>query len=69
MAINQCVKSGVCGISLVQEIANARNGRGTKGKVVFESSTELAYLQAEVLLNGELDKFSTWMNERNWWYE
>ncbi|WP_278046776.1 N-acetylmuramoyl-L-alanine amidase C-terminal domain-containing protein, partial [Bacillus cereus] len=23
----------------------------------------------EVLPNGELDKITAWMDERNWWYE
>ncbi|PEY28148.1 N-acetylmuramoyl-L-alanine amidase C-terminal domain-containing protein, partial [Bacillus cereus] len=27
------------------------------------------YLQTEVLPNGELDKITAWMDERNWWYE
>ncbi|PET90386.1 hypothetical protein CN529_13695 [Bacillus thuringiensis] len=45
------------------------NERGTKGKVVSDPLTGLAYLQTEVLPNGELDKITAWMDERNWWYE
>ncbi|MGM1475519.1 glycoside hydrolase family 25 protein, partial [Bacillus cereus group sp. BceL301] len=51
----QYVKSGGFGISLVQEVVNAMNERGTKGKVVSDPLTGLAYLQTEVLPNGELD--------------
>lgn len=65
----QYVKSGGFGISLVQEVVNAMNERGTKGKVVSNPLTGLAYLQTEVLPNGELDKITAWMDERNWWYE
>ncbi|KZD44867.1 Phage lysin glycosyl hydrolase family 25 [Bacillus cereus] len=65
----QYVKSGGFGISLVQEVVNAMNERGTKGKVVSDPSTGLAYLQTEVLPNDELDKITAWMDERNWWYE
>jgi len=65
----QYVKSGGFGISLVQEVVNAMNERGTKGKVVSDPLTGLAYLQTEVLPNGELDKITAWMDERNWWYE
>ncbi|MDA2109967.1 GH25 family lysozyme [Bacillus cereus] len=65
----QYVKSGGFGISLVQEVVNAMNERGTKGKVVSDPLTGLAYLQTEVLPNGELDMITAWMDERNWWYE
>jgi N-acetylmuramoyl-L-alanine amidase len=65
----QYVKSGGFGISLVQEVVNAMNERGTKGKVVSDPLTGLAYLQTEVLPNGELDKITAWMDERKWWYE
>ncbi|MBO1582987.1 N-acetylmuramoyl-L-alanine amidase [Bacillus sp. XF8] len=65
----QYVKSGGFGISMVQEVLNAMNARGTKGKVVSDPLTGLAYLQTEVLSNGELDKITAWMDERNWWYE
>ncbi|HDX9646717.1 TPA: N-acetylmuramoyl-L-alanine amidase [Bacillus cereus] len=65
----QYVKSGGFGISLVQEALNAMNERGTKGQVISNPLTGLAYLQTEVLPNGELDKITAWMDERNWWYE
>ncbi|TKH47000.1 N-acetylmuramoyl-L-alanine amidase [Bacillus cereus] len=65
----QYVKSGGFGISLVQEALNAMNERGTKGQVISDPLTGLAYLQTEVLPNGELDKITAWMDERNWWYE
>jgi GH25 family lysozyme M1 (1,4-beta-N-acetylmuramidase) len=65
----QYVKSGGFGISMSQEVLNAMNARGTKGKVVSDPLTGLAYLQTEVLPNGELDKITAWMDERNWWYE
>ncbi|PFI03169.1 GH25 family lysozyme [Bacillus cereus] len=65
----QYVKSGGFGISLVQEVVNAMNERGTKGKVISDPLTGLAYLQTEVLPNGELDMITAWMDERNWWYE
>ncbi|PFM62551.1 N-acetylmuramoyl-L-alanine amidase [Bacillus cereus] len=65
----QYVKSGGFGISLVQEVVNAMNERGTKGQVVSDPLTGLAYLQTEVLPNGELDKITAWMDERKWWYE
>ncbi|PFB50921.1 N-acetylmuramoyl-L-alanine amidase [Bacillus thuringiensis] len=65
----QYVKSGGFGISLVQEALYAMNERGTKGQVISDPLTGLAYLQTEVLPNGELDKITSWMDERNWWYE
>ncbi|MDG1570473.1 GH25 family lysozyme [Bacillus cereus] len=65
----QYVKSGGFGISLVQEVVNAMNDRGTKGQVVSDPLTGLAYLQTEILPNGELDKITAWMDERQWWYE
>ncbi|QWG87361.1 N-acetylmuramoyl-L-alanine amidase C-terminal domain-containing protein [Bacillus mycoides] len=65
----QYVKSGGFGISMSQEVLNAMNERGTKGKVVSDPLTGLAYLQTEVLPNGELDKITAWMDERKWWYE
>ncbi|PFB88888.1 N-acetylmuramoyl-L-alanine amidase [Bacillus thuringiensis] len=65
----QYVKSGGFGISMVQEVANAMNERGTKGQVVSDPLTGLAYLQTEILPNGELDKITAWMDERQWWYE
>lgn len=65
----QYVKSGGFGVSMVQEVLNAMNARGTKGEVVADPLTGLAYLQTEVLPNGELDKITAWMDERNWWYE
>ncbi|PES11512.1 N-acetylmuramoyl-L-alanine amidase [Bacillus cereus] len=65
----QYVKSGGFGISLVQEVVNVMNERGTKGEVIADPITGLAYLQTEVLPNGELDKITAWMDERNWWYE
>ncbi|WP_276568170.1 N-acetylmuramoyl-L-alanine amidase C-terminal domain-containing protein, partial [Bacillus thuringiensis] len=51
----QYVKSGGFGISLVQEVLNVMAERGTKGKVISDPSTGIAYLQTEVLPNGELD--------------
>ncbi len=68
----QYVKSGGFGISLVQEVVNAMNKRGTKGKVISDPLTGLAYLQTEVLPNGELDKITAWMDDRpegKWFYE
>ncbi|PFJ09071.1 N-acetylmuramoyl-L-alanine amidase [Bacillus cereus] len=65
----QYVKSGGFGISLVQEVLNAMNERGTKGKVVSDPLAGVAYLQTEVLPNTELDKITAWMDERKWWYE
>ncbi|PGU27134.1 GH25 family lysozyme [Bacillus thuringiensis] len=65
----QYVKSGGFGISLVKEALYAMNERGTKGQVISNPLTGLAYLQTEVLPNGELDKITAWMDERNWWYE
>ncbi|MGQ3738459.1 N-acetylmuramoyl-L-alanine amidase [Bacillus sp. Fil] len=65
----QYVKSGGFGVSMTQEVLNAMNTRGTKGKVVSDPLTGLAYLQTEVLPNGELDKITAWMDERNWYYE
>ncbi|ETT85591.1 GH25 family lysozyme [Bacillus mycoides] len=65
----QYVKSGGFGISMAQEVLNAMNNRGIKGKVISDPLTGLAYLQTEVLPNGELDKITAWMDERSWWYE
>ncbi|PFJ19020.1 N-acetylmuramoyl-L-alanine amidase [Bacillus cereus] len=65
----QYVKSGGFGVSMAQEVLNAMNERGTKGKVVSDPLTGLAYLQTEVLPNTELDKITAWMDERKWWYE
>lgn len=68
----QYVKSGGFGISLVQEVLNAMAECGTKGKVISDPSTGIAYLQTEVLPNGELDKITAWMDNRpegKWFYE
>ncbi|MGG0207752.1 Cell wall hydrolase/autolysin [Bacillus mycoides] len=68
----QYVKSGGFGVSMVQEVLNAMNERGTKGQVISDPSTGIAYLQTEVLPNGELDKITAWMDERpegKWFYE
>ncbi|MGH0787835.1 GH25 family lysozyme [Bacillus cereus] len=68
----QYVKSGGFGISLVQEVLNVMAERGTKGKVISDPSTGIAYLQTEVLPNGELDKITAWMDNRpegKWFYE
>lgn len=45
------------------------NERRTKGKVVYNPSTGLAYFETEVLTNGELDKITAWMDDSDWWYE
>lgn len=60
----QYVKSGRFGVSLVPEVLNAMVERGTKGQVVSDPLNGLAYLQTEVLPNGELDKITSWMDER-----
>ncbi|MGN4759763.1 GH25 family lysozyme [Bacillus cereus group sp. MYBK227-2] len=68
----QYVKSGGFGVSLVPEVLNAMTERGTKGQVISDPSTGIAYLQTEVLPNGELDKITAWMDERPegaWFYE
>ncbi|WP_257147498.1 N-acetylmuramoyl-L-alanine amidase C-terminal domain-containing protein [Bacillus cereus] len=46
--------------------------RGTKGEVISNPLTGIAYLQTEVLPNGELDKITAWMDNRpegKWFYE
>jgi N-acetylmuramoyl-L-alanine amidase len=68
----QYVKSGGFGVSLVPEVLNAMAERGTKGQVISDPSTGIAYLQTEVLPNGELDKITWWMDTRpdgKWYYE
>ena len=50
----QYVKSGGFGISLVQEVVNAMNERGTKGKVVSDPLTGLAYLKLKYYLMASL---------------
>ncbi|WP_272513739.1 GH25 family lysozyme [Bacillus cereus] len=68
----QYVKSGGFGVSLVPEVLNAMAERGTKGEVISNPSTGIAYLQTEVLPNEELDKITWWMDTRpegKWWYE
>ncbi|MDA2109500.1 GH25 family lysozyme [Bacillus cereus] len=68
----QYVKSGGFGVSLVPKVLNAMTERGTKGKVISDPETGIAYLQTEVLPNGELDKITAWMDERpegKWFYE
>ncbi|MCU4862596.1 GH25 family lysozyme [Bacillus cereus] len=68
----QYVKSGGFGVALVPEVLNAMAERGTKGHVISDPSTGIAYLQTEVLPNGELDKITAWMDERpegKWFYE
>ncbi|PGQ48786.1 N-acetylmuramoyl-L-alanine amidase C-terminal domain-containing protein, partial [Bacillus thuringiensis] len=68
----QYVKSGGFGVTLVPEVLNAMAERGTKGQVISDPLTGLAYLQTEVLPNGELDKITAWMDERpegKWFYE
>ncbi|MEK4740507.1 N-acetylmuramoyl-L-alanine amidase C-terminal domain-containing protein [Bacillus sp. FSL R9-9481] len=68
----QYVKSGGFGVSMSQEVLNAMNERGIKGKVVSDPLTGVAYLQTEVLPNTELDKITWWMDTRpggKWFYE
>ncbi|MEB9541168.1 GH25 family lysozyme [Bacillus thuringiensis] len=68
----QYVKSGGFGVALVSEVLNAMAERGTKGQVISDPSTGIAYLQTEVLPNGELDKITAWMDNRpegKWFYE
>ncbi|MGE7869587.1 GH25 family lysozyme [Bacillus paramycoides] len=68
----QYVKSGGFGVSLVPEVLNAMTERGTKGQVISDPSTGIAYLQTEVLPNAELDKITWWMDTRpdgKWYYE
>ncbi|PFQ42823.1 N-acetylmuramoyl-L-alanine amidase [Bacillus cereus] len=68
----QYVKSGGFGVSLVPEVLSAMNERGTKGEVISDPSTGIAYLQTAVLPNSELDKITAWMDERpegQWFYE
>ncbi|HFR4148746.1 TPA: glycoside hydrolase family 25 protein [Bacillus cereus] len=68
----QYVKSGGFGVSLVPEVLNAMAERGTKGQVISDPSTGIAYLQTEVLPNGELDRITAWMDDRpegKWFYE
>ncbi len=68
----QYVKSGGFGVSLVPEVLNAMAERGTKGEVISNPLTGIAYLQTEVLPNGELDKITAWMDNRlegKWFYE
>ncbi|MEX0134914.1 N-acetylmuramoyl-L-alanine amidase [Bacillus nitratireducens] len=68
----QYVKSGGFGISMAQEVLNAMNEHGIKGKVVSDPLTGVAYLQTEVLPNNELDKITWWMDTRpggKWFYE
>lgn len=68
----QYVKSGGFGVALVPEVLNAMAERGTKGQVISDPSTGIAYLQTEVLPNAELDKITWWMDTRpegKWFYE
>lgn len=68
----QYVKSGEFGTNLVEEATRAMNERGTKGKVIINPLTGLAYIQTDVLPNPELDKITWWMDTRpdgKWWYE
>ncbi|MEB9609629.1 N-acetylmuramoyl-L-alanine amidase C-terminal domain-containing protein [Bacillus cereus] len=68
----QYVKSGEFGTNLVEEAIQAMNERGTKGKVIINPLTGLAYIQTDVLPNPELDKITWWMDTRpggKWWYE
>ncbi|EMI3503555.1 TPA: N-acetylmuramoyl-L-alanine amidase [Bacillus cereus] len=68
----QYVKSGGFGVSLVPEVLNAMAERGTKGQVISDPLTGIAYLQTEVLPNTELDKITWWMDTRSegkWFYE
>ncbi|MBK5474353.1 N-acetylmuramoyl-L-alanine amidase [Bacillus sp. TH19] len=68
----QYVKSGGFGVSLVPEVLNAMVERGTKGQVISDPSTGIAYLQTDVLPNAELDKITWWMDNRpdgKWYYE
>ncbi|PEX47693.1 N-acetylmuramoyl-L-alanine amidase [Bacillus cereus] len=68
----QYVKSGEFGTNYLNESIQAMVERGTKGKVVVNPLTGLAYIQTEVLPNSELDKITWWMDTRpggKWWYE
>ncbi|WOA56394.1 N-acetylmuramoyl-L-alanine amidase C-terminal domain-containing protein [Bacillus mycoides] len=68
----QFVKSYEFGTNLIGEAIKAMNERGTKGKVVVNPLTGLAYIETEVLPNPELDKITWWMDTRpdgKWYYE
>lgn len=68
----QYVKSGEFGTNYLNEAIQAMAERGTKGDVVVNPLTGLAYIQTEVLPNAELDKITWWMDTRpdgKWWYE
>ncbi|AZU99790.1 endolysin [Bacillus phage DK2] len=65
----QSVRSGGFGMTLVPEVTTMMIERGIKGKIIQEPLEGLAYVQTDVLLNGDLDKLTSWFDERGWWYE
>ncbi|MBJ8053225.1 N-acetylmuramoyl-L-alanine amidase [Bacillus cereus] len=68
----QYVKSGGFGTASLNEAIQAMAERGTKGKIIVDPLSGLAYIQTDVLPNSELDKITWWMDTRpggKWWYE
>lgn len=68
----QYVKSGEFGTNCINEAIQAMAERGTKGKVIVNPLTGLAYIETEVLPDLELNKITWWMDTRpggKWWYE
>lgn len=66
----QYVKSGGFGISLVSEVAQMINEKiDGRAKIIVEPKDGLAHIETDVLPNGELDKITAWMDEREWYYD
>lgn len=65
----QSVRSGGLGSSLITEVSAKMVELGTKGKIILDPQTGLAYVQTEVMSNSELDKITSWFDSKGWWYE
>ncbi|ANT41228.1 endolysin [Bacillus phage Stitch] len=65
----QYVRSGGLGSSLIKEVSIKMNELGIKGRIILNPSEGLAFMQTDVLPNGELDKITSWFDEKGWWYE
>lgn len=66
----QYVISGGFGINVVAEVGQMMNETiNGRGKIIVDPKDGIAHIETDVLPNSELDKITSWMDERKWHYE
>lgn len=65
------VKTGGLGFDAIKEVSEILVAKRIKGAILFEGegSNSDPYVLTEKLANLQLDIFTTWLDERNWYYE